>query len=259
MIPFPLKKNSLLALTLSSLLLTSQMVIAHTRLQTPVINENSAKFGSNYNNEVINHGCTNPNTGKNTINTIGTVVVFPDGVDSTITVDGVESTKPLTDFVTNWGSPVAKIQNKDVFTTEDEIKTSLGNVVGYWAGGGSGLKGGLTAVIPFRTSGVIINPASCAKSVKFIVAITDICKINKISEFTDATTMLWTPAVGSDFDGSKQADGYNSPASLTVKRSDSPLPANCGNGVDVVVTPSATQLNRDMPIKINEIQIWPKP
>jgi len=250
------KKISILAL--SSLSILSQVAMAHTDFQISNIDENNAQFGSNYNNQVINHGCSDPKTGKNRLNTLGTVVVFPDGVDSTITVDGVSTSKPLTDFVTNWGDPVAKIQNKDVFTTENEIITPQGNTVGYWAGGGSGLQGGLTGVIPFRTRGVVINPDSCAKSVKFIVAIADICKITKVSDFSDSTAMLWTPAIGSNFDGLDTADAYNSPASLTVNRTITPLPTACGKGVDVIVTPSAAQLNRDMPIKVKGVQIWPK-
>jgi len=114
----------------------------------------------------------------------------------------------------------------------------------------------LTGVIPFRTSGVVIESTSCAKTVKFIVAIADICEITKISGFKDSTVMLWTPAVGSQFDGTEDLNGYNSPASFMVNRT-SDQPEACGEGVDVVVTPSAAQLNRDMTVKINGAQIWP--
>lgn len=250
-------KKIVLSTITGSVLVASQMAIAHTRLQTPSIDENAASHGSNYNNQVIGHGCKNPDTGTADISTIGTVVVFPDGVDSSITVDGEASDKTLADFVTNWGSPVQKIQNRDVFNKEDEIKDPLGNVLGYWAAGG-GLQGGLTGVIPFRTSGVVIDAASCAKSVKFVVAIADVCAVTNVSGFSDATVMLWTPAVGSIFDGTEDLNGYNSPASLIVNRT-SPLPEACGNGVDVVVTPSAAQLDRDMTIEIDGAQVWPVP
>lgn len=249
------------SLVAGSILLASQMAIAHTRLQTPVIDENSARHGSNYNNEVIAHGCRDVVTGNADIDTFATIVVFPDGVDSTITVGEEPSDKTLIDFVTNWGSPVQKIHSKSIFTVEDEIKDPLGNVVGYWAADfiDDGLQGGLTGVVPFRTSGVVIEPTSCAKSVKFIVAIADICIPTKVSNFNDSTIMLWTPAVGSIFDGTEDLNGYNSPASLTVNRT-SEMPEACGEGVDVVVTPSAAQLNRDMTIEgDNGIQIWPLP
>lgn len=250
------KKIALCSLT-AAMFAASHGVVAHTRLQNPQISENSASHGSDYNNQVIAHGCKDPETGAANIRTIGTVVVFPDGVDSSITVNGEATASPLTDFVANWGSPVQKIQNKDVFQVEAEITDPLGNAVGYWAAGG-GLKGGLTGVIPFRTSGVIIEPTSCAQSVKFIVSIADVCKVTDVAGFNDATVMLWTPAVGSNFDG-EGLNGYDSPASLTVNRS-SELPEACaGEGVDVVVTPSAAQLNRDMPVKVHGVQIWPKP
>lgn len=250
------KKIAIASLT-TAMLAAAQGTVAHTRLQFPQVNENSASHGANYNNQVISHGCKDPDTGAATINTLGTVVVFPDGKDSSITVDGEATAAPLEDFVSNWGSPVQKIQNKDVFLIEDEITDGLGNVLGYWAAGG-GLKGGLTGVIPFRTSGVIINPESCAQTVTFKVAIADVCKITDVAGFSDATVMLWTPAVGSDFDG-PGLNGHDSPATLTVNRT-SDLPESCGGvGVDVVVTPSAAQLNRDMTVKYKGVQVWPKP
>lgn len=237
----------------------SQSAVAHTRLQVPVVSENSRSHGSDYNNEVIAHGCRREDSTG--VDTIGTIVVFPDGVDSIVMVDGEASDKTTADFVSNWGSPVAKIQDKDVFTIEEEIKTPLGNVVGFWAADpeGKGLKSGLTGVIPLRTSGVVLNPESCAKSVKFIVAIADVCALTTVEGFNDADVMLWTPAVGSDFDGTEDLNGYDSPASLTVNRTIAPLPESCGEGVDVVIKPSAAQLNRDMPVKINGVQVWPIP
>lgn len=129
-----IKKVALYSLT-GAVLAASQGAFAHTRLQTPVIDENAAAHGSNYNNEVIGHGCTDESTGEK-LNVIGTVVIFPDGVDSTITVDGTESSKTVVDYVTNWGSPVQLIQNNDVFPEQDEITGPLGNVIGFWAGGG---------------------------------------------------------------------------------------------------------------------------
>ena len=249
-----LKKVALYSLT-GAILAASQSVFAHTRLQTPVIDENSAAHGSNYNNEVIGHGCTTASGDR--INVVGTVVVFPDGVDSTLTVDGEASEQTLIDFVSNWGSPVQLIQNKDVFEIQDEITDPLGNVVGYWAGSAEGLKHNLTGVIPFRTSGVIIEPTSCAKSVTFRIAIADICRVTAASDFSTENLNLWTPAVGSSFE-IEDSSGYDSPATLTVNRT-SDMPEACGDGVDVVVTPSAAQLDRDFPVVIDGVQVWPAP
>ncbi len=249
--------RALILITAVGLVGTSQFAFAHTRLKTPVITENSANHGSDYNAVVIGHGCTNPATGAVDANTIGTVAVFPDGKDSIITVDGAPHTGSLTDFVTNWGNPVTKVQDRSIFAYEGYIKDSLGNKLGFWTGGGSGLTGGFRAVVPFTTAGVIIEPASCAKSVTFVLGIADICQITDKAGFSDETVQMWTPAVGSDYDG-VGLHGFDSPATLKVTRSIAPLPASCGTGVDVVVKPSATQLNRDLRINLDGNQIWPQ-
>lgn len=108
---------------------------------------------------------------------------------------------------------------------------------------------------------MFIEPTSCARSVKVIVAIADICKVTPISGFVDGVVETWTPAVGSSYDG-VGLGGFDSPASLTVTRDlvNNPLDAACGEGVDVEIVPSAAQLNRDMPIKSTKgKQYWPKP
>ncbi len=246
-------KNLALSALTGVVLVASQMASAHTRLQIPAIDEGTRV----YNNQIISHGCRNPATEAVDITTIGTVVVFPDGVDSSITVDGVASDQPLSAFIDNWGSPIRKLQSKDLFAMEAEITDSLGNVLGYWAGVG-GRQGSLIGAVPFRTNSFVITETSCAKSVKAIVAIADVCKLTNVAGFNDADVMLWTPAVGSQFDGTEDLNGYNSPASLMINRT-SALPEACGEGVEVVVTPSAVQLNRDMPVKINGVQVWPLP
>ncbi|MCC8997433.1 MAG: hypothetical protein LM517_10405 [Nitrosomonas sp.] len=249
--------NIVLLLTAIGLTAMYQSVSAHTRLKTPVISENNATHGSDYNAVVVAHGCIDAATNAATIDTLGTVVVFPDGKDSTITVNGQPYSGTLADYVTNWGSPVTKVQDKSIFPYEDYIKDSLGNKLGFWTGGGKGLKAGFRAVVPIATAGVIINPESCAKSVQFVVSIADICQITDAAGFSDQSVMLWTPTVGSiyQFEGAHTTD---SPATLTVNRSITPLPASCGAGEEVVVKPSANQLNRDMRIIYEGQQIWPK-
>lgn len=264
-----IKKSKFKLLAISTVIavtvIASQGIMAHTRLKTSSINENNANHGSDYNDVVIGHGCQNETNGSSTIDTIGTVVVFPDGKDSIITAKPAGSSSTvaatphqgaLTDFVTNWASPVTIIQSKNVFENQGYIKDSLGNKLGFWAGGGK-LTAGYRGLIPFTTAGVVINPDSCAKSVTFAVSIADICEITDSSGFSNATVQLWTPAVGSNFDG-EGLHGYNSPATLKVTRTVTALPASCGDGLDVTITPSATQLNRDMKVVIDGEQVWPK-
>lgn len=237
-------------------LLVAQGAFAHTRLKVPVIDENAAFHGSNYNDVVIAHGCQD-SSDKSTIDTIGTVVVFPDGKDSIITVDGAPYNGQLSDFVTNWASPVTIIQDKSVFTQQAYIKDSLGNKLGFWAAGGNGLTAGYRGLLPFTTAGVVIEPTSCAKSVTFVLAIADVCEVTDINGFNNSSVQLWIPVVGSKFEEPSR-HGYDSPATLKVNRTIAPLPESCGVGKDVIVKPSAQQMERDLKVIIDGQQIWPK-
>jgi hypothetical protein len=250
------KKSAMYSLA-ATMLAASQGIFADTRLQTPVIPENTQV----YNALVIVHGCDDPVSGTTSTPVFGQSVVFPDGVDSAVTVGGAGSSQPLTDFVQNWGNLNQKIQSNDVFTLEAEKTDALGNVIGFWGGNGK-LLGTYTGLNPFVTGAVLIESTSCAKSVTFVFAIADVCMITNLSGFNTETVNLWTPAVGSNYDGTPDTnDGYNSPATLTVTRNltTNPLPASCGAGVNVVVTPSANQINRDMPVFFNGKQEWPLP
>ncbi|NBQ70172.1 MAG: hypothetical protein EBU46_15600 [Nitrosomonadaceae bacterium] len=247
------KYRTLMLMAALGLSATWQSALAHTRLKTPVVQENAAMHGSNYNDVVVAHGC-----GEVTVK--GTVVVFPDGKDSIITtgtMDGAVHTGTLTDFVTNWGSPVTIVQDNSLFSNQEYIKDSLGNKLGFWTGGGNVLKNGFRGLLPFTTAGVVIEPTSCAKSVTFVLAIADICEITDPNGFSNTSVGLWTAAVGSIYDG-VGLHGYNSPATLKVTRSIAPLPSSCGDGVDVFVKPSKAQLERDMRINFDGKQIWPQ-
>ena len=239
------------SLLASALLIASQATVAHTRLKMPTIDENAANHGSNYNDVVIAHGCD----GKDTI---ANIVVFPDGVDSTVMVNGEESSKTVADYVTNWGNPVTIVKSRDVFENQEYIRNDLGTKVGFYSYNGT-LTSGQRGLLPFTTAGVVINPDSCATSVQFKVAIFDICQVTDVAGLTDEAAQMWIPAVGSMFEEDQTLHGYNSPATLTVNRTITDLPESCGTGEAVVVYPSAAQLNRDATIEINGGQVWPAP
>ena len=232
--------------------LLSTSLLAHTRLEVPEVTEGARVS----NNVVIGHGCGEKNV-------IGTSVVFPDGVDSTITVDGAAYTGKVTDFIENWGNLNQQIYNTAVFTFQEEKEDGKENVVGFWAGGGNSLPHHLTAYIPFRISAATFKADSCAASVKVYVSIADICEITPISGFGAETVNFWTHSnLDTPYDRADDpADpsGNSGPATLTFKRT-SALPASCnGTGTVVEMRPSAAQINRDMQIKFNGTQVWPKP
>jgi len=235
----------------STIALMSTSLLAHTRLEVPEVTEGVRIT----NNVVIGHGCGEKNI-------IGTSVVFPDGIDSTITVDGAPYTGKITDFIENWGNLNQKIYSTAVFKFQDEKADDTGNVLGFWAGGGDSLPHNLAGFIPFRVSAATFKADSCAASVKVYVSVADICEITPISGFSADTVNLWTHNnLGTPYDravdpASPTAD--DGPASLTFKRA--ALPASCGTtGKVVEVKPSAAQINRDMPIKLNGAQVWPAP
>jgi len=77
---------------------------------------------------------------------------------------------------------------------------------------------------------------------------------------------LHEPGVAEFWTSNKLKTVYDNPttddsARLTITRNltTNPLPSSCGGtGTAVEVRISPTQLERDMPIKYNGVQIWPK-
>ena len=235
-------------LVIGMLIHFSHSVIAHTLFDIPRLPE----LKKSTNHLIIGHGCQGNDV-------IGTSVVFPDGQDSIITIDGNVHSGTLDEFVVNWGGLFQLLQDRSVFAEQDIKQDGNGNTIGFWTGGGRGMAARLNARIPFTMSAAVLNSESCAKSVRFAVAVVDICTITTPVDFEDDTVGLWVPAVGSQFDGKPGGHAYDSPAFLTVVRDleGNPLPESCGEGIEeVIVKPSAAQINRDMPIRFNGQQVW---
>ncbi len=245
-----LVQNFLAPTLLAGILL--QNANAHTVIQPSEIPEGTRS--DNY--LVITHGCTNEPV-------IGTSVVFPDGLDSTIVANGNPHAGPLSDFIQNWGGLIQIYQDHSIFSEQDVKRDTRGNVVGFWAGGGRTIASHIFGRIPFVTSAALINPESCAKSVRFAVAAADICKITTINDLntTENAVSFWIPAVGSKYDGTPGGHAFDFPVYFTITRdlATNPLPESCGAGLQVTVRPSAAQIDRDMPIQFNGAQVWPQP
>ncbi|MES3007269.1 MAG: hypothetical protein V4751_05810 [Pseudomonadota bacterium] len=247
-------KQSLKAMThtfaTAALLGLGQVALAHTTLETSTMSEGVRVV----NNVQIGHACSASKR------VIATSVVFPDGVDSIITAGGQAHTGPLTDFVSNWGPNIQPLFTRAAFDEVDEKNGPTGNVVGLWAGGGPGMPNHMVAYVPFRVNATNIVPTSCATSVRFTVNIVDICNITKTADLhvegpDGPSAEFWTQAgLGTPYDAPTAGA-----ASLTITRNQAtnPLPTSCGTGVAVTVSPSATQLIRDMPIKYKGMQVWP--
>ncbi len=228
-----------------------QNALAHTSIDPPSVTEGT----QSQNHIVINHGC-----GDQAV--IGTSYVIPDGVSSTVNVDGNPYNGPLSDFIQNWGNSIEIYQDRSLFSEQDHKFDDKGNVVGFWLGGGRSLSPHLKGRILFVSGAVLFVPESCAKVVRFVFAGADICKITGIDDLiAENVVNLWTPAVGSKFDGTPGGHSFDSPSVFTFNRdlATNPLPESCGAGQQVTVKPSAAQIDRDMPVIFNGIQVWPQP
>ena len=224
-------------------LATSQSVLAHTNLTKRTVEEGTTV----YNDAAVGHGCEDAPV-------IANSVVFPDGTDSTVSIGGaVVEGALVTDYIE--GVPAIKnVISNAAFKKSAVAHGRADKAVGIHSWNGSVAAHDTVGLVPMMIGGVKIIDGSCAKSVIFKVAVADICRITKAAKFTDSTAVnFWTPFVeGSLFN---RADGSSEATSLTVTRTPtSALPNDCGEGVDVVVTPSAAQLNHDMPIP----SVWPK-
>lgn len=221
--------------------------LAHTRLDIPTMTEGSRTI-----NHLVGHTC-----GSN--KAIGFSVVFPDGVDSSVLVNGQPHTGALTDFVEGYGNNAQLIFDRSQFDLVDEkMDPSGANVVGFWGGGGPGVPSNLTVATRFRLTAPTIVPTSCAKTVKAYISIAVVCQVTGTDQFgAEGVVDLWTPNnLGTPFDSVEA--GADAPWTINRDLTKSPLPESCGAGVDVEIRPSAAQINRDMPVKINGQQVWPK-
>ncbi len=244
----------------------------------------------------ISHGCP-PAASRNP--SMGTSVVFPNAISYTpiIGVNSgsgkVFSNSPASSFYSPLAG-LATLIRTGVWENSGVKVDALGNIDGFWAGGKPyRQKVSAPVNVEFYSNTVTIAPASCARTVTFELAIADFCSVSVPGTIVkDEEVLFWSPIpnftgvpgqpfgakvadanrkipVGpsfSNYDGYADAahtiagDGWNSPATITVKRdlANNPLPKNCtgngGLGDDVYVYPSAEQINKELPIWSEENQ-----
>jgi hypothetical protein len=151
------------------------------------------------------------------------------------------------------------IQDRSVFRAQQVKSDALGNSIGF-SGTAGALDVTVVARIPFQFAAPKFVANSCARRLLVKVAIADVCVLG--SGVTDSVKLgklnLWIPDNGSQYAvlGKAQGvDGIGAPATLTVNRNvaTNPLPAACGAGIDVTVTPSAGDITTNLPIP----GVWP--
>lgn len=195
----------------------------------------------------IGHGCEGDHP------VIAQSVVFPTELPEITPSDPNVLIGDLAEVVTpgSLAGLAQSIQDRSLFSFQDETLDANGNVVGFRAGNGS-LKTHLVGRVPFQFSAPSFVAQSCARRLLIKVAIADICSV-KPPFLEPHKVNLWIPDNGSTvaIEGAAAGvEGIGGAATLTVNRSltTNALPSHCGAGFDVTVTPSAAQVDRDLPI-----------
>lgn len=194
----------------------------------------------------IGHGCDeNP--------VIAQSVVFPtDAPVITTSAPGV-TLGDLSEVITQGGIAglVGAIQDSSIFAIQNAKLDVDGNTIGFHGRQGM-LRVHLRGRVPFEFTAPNFVPEACATALRVEIAIADICKI-KAPTLQPGKLNLWIPDNGSQFaiqGAANGVEGIGGPARLTVNRdlANNPLPDSCGAGYVVTVTPSAAQVDRELPI-----------
>ncbi len=237
-----LQKKSRLLGMISLAILLAVSANAHTSVKSQategVRDDNALRIG---------HGCEGDR------GVVAQSVVFPTDAPEISTSDSNVTLFDLSEVIVQ-GSIAGlaqSIQDRSIFALQDEKVDANGNVIGFHARAGF-LKPNLVGRVPFQFSAPTFVPESCARRLLIKIAIADICSARP--PILDPHKLnLWIPDNGSRFAVEGAAAGVEEiggAATLVVNRNlaTNTLPTQCGAGYDVTVTPSAAQVDRDLPI-----------
>ncbi|MEO8134382.1 MAG: hypothetical protein ABI831_10430 [Betaproteobacteria bacterium] len=198
----------------------------------------------------IGHGCATPAGDRRPV--IAQSVVFPTLAPVLTASDnsavGALSTVIEQGGVTGLMSPV---QDRSIFLSQQKKTDSLGNAIGFSSTYGM-LDTTFVGRVPFQFAGPKFVANSCAKRLLVKIAIVDICTRGS-GALAAGKLNMWIPANGSQYaiaGAAANIDGIGAPATLTINRNltTNPLSASCGAGIDVTVTPSAADVDANLPI-----------
>ncbi len=232
-------------LILVSALVLTPAALAHTTVRSAITegrtDDNAVK---------IEHGCE---AGEGQVlPVIAQSVVFPTQ-SPVLTLSDGSSIGDLSEAVEQGGLAglMHAIQDRHIFQVQQDKKDTDGNTVGF-----SGHEGYLDAKLQGRVSFEMTAPNfvadSCVKRLVVEIAIADICNL-QVPTLRKSKVSLWIPNNGSRY-ASKGiqygVQGVGDPAVMFVNRDQSlnPLPITCGNGLDLTVSPSAADIDANLPI-----------
>lgn len=179
--------------------------------------------------------------------------------------DKFEPTEETIDLI--YDSPAAPFGytiDRSVFSGGDAKANDSGEAVGMWAGGGPGVPhspaGAVRGFVSVRFQPGSFIAESCAGKIQFVVPMVDVCKITTIDGFKEGVVSIWIPEdAGSDY--RIPGSNHTGDVVLTVDRDlkKNPLPETCEGGAKTYrVTPTSSQINRDMPVTVGGKRLWPK-
>lgn len=184
---------------------------------------------------------------------IATSVMFPTQAPVVTGSDG--STFANLAAITETGTlagAIGPIFDRSLFLSQQLKHDALGNIIG-WSGTYGMMPPGFRGRMPFQFTGPRFVANSCAKRLLIRVAIADVCGRDSQNNIQVGLVNMWIPDSGSRYSTIGKAagiDGIGSPATLTVNRNliANPLPPACGAGIDVTVTPSAADVDANLPV-----------
>jgi hypothetical protein len=223
-------------------LLAAGAAFAHTEILNPMTEGVTAD-----NAITIGHGCEDFGIGVTAES-----VVFPT-VNPQVTASDGSAIADLSQIIVQGSITglLSTIQNRDIFQQQQLKLDALGNKIGF-----SGTRGNLTVAwegrVPFQFAPPKFVATSCAARLLIQVAVADIC----IRGFEEGIANLWIPDNGSNYAAvaastySTDSDSVGAPATLIINRNlaTNSLPAACGSGIDVIVTPSPEDVDGNLPI-----------
>ncbi len=240
-------RQFLLAAITAGLYLHGSTSIAHTTFKSQAYegktDDNALKIG---------HGCE-VSPGVN-IPVIAQSVVFP-MVRPELSASDTSTVNSLGDVIVQGtlAGLFDSIQDRSIFLTQGEKQNAAGNATGFWSKNGK-LGVHFRGRVPFQFTAPTFVAASCAKRLLVKAAVADICDVTAPTVAAGKVN-LWIPDNGSQYANDGKAagvDGVGAAPTLTVNRDlvTNPFanPAACGAGIDVTVTPAATEVDSRLQI-----------
>jgi hypothetical protein len=257
-----LKKLAIYSLT-ALMFGTGSITFAHTGVKDQGIEGKGL-----YTAFTIGHGC---GSAANSVQlpVIAQSVVFPNAADSVWTqLDATgtpAATLAMSDVIQGaaFGLAPGLIQDKSIFTVQNEVTDALMNVRGFKMKTGK-LQADLTGLVPFKVTAPKFVTTSCARSLKVRIAIANWCKtsVQNTADLADKDRRadFWLGVATRKFNDPLVVEtianyGATPPVApywptLTITRDlvANPLPASCNGGFDAAVQPSAADIDANLPM-----------